>query len=230
MNEAELQSLIAAGETLTAEFKGEEREAFNDRSLYENVVCLANGEGGALLIGVEDDGRVTGARPRHGATTDPSKLQAAIFNNTEPRINTRIAVVPVTGLPVIAIQVDSYPEVCSTKAGMTVRNVMAAEGPQCVPFYPHEHVGRRVDLGLLDFSAQCPEGASWADLDPLGFERIRKAVTALHGDAALLRLTDEELAKALQLVETKPGGLVPNIAGLLLAGRQLPPYAGGIRA
>jgi ATP-dependent DNA helicase RecG len=32
--------------------RGEEREAFNDRALYENVVCLANGEGGTLLIGV----------------------------------------------------------------------------------------------------------------------------------------------------------------------------------
>lgn len=220
MTEADIKSLIAAGEKLTVEFKGEEREAFNDRALYENVVCLANGEGGTLLIGVEDDGRVTGARPRHGNTTEPTKLQAAIFNNTEPRINTRISVVPVDGLPLIAIQVDAYPEICSTKAGLTVRRVMAADGPQCVPFYPHEHVGRRVDLGLLDFSAQCPDGASWADLDPLGFERIRKTVTALHGDAALLRLSDDDLAKALQLVETRPGGLVPNMAGLLLAGRQ----------
>ena len=220
MTETEIKSLIAAGEKLTVEFKGEEREAFNDRALYENVVCLANGEGGTLLIGVEDDGRVTGARPRHGNSTEPTKLQAAIFNNTEPRINTRISVVAVDGLPLIAIQVDAYPEICSTKAGLTVRRVMAADGPQCVPFYPHEHVGRRVDLGLLDFSAQCPDGAAWEDLDPLGFERIRKTVTALHGDAALLRLTDEELAKALQVVETRPGGLIPNMAGLLLAGRQ----------
>ena len=107
MTETEIKSLIAGGEKLTVEFKGEEREAFNDRALYENVVCLANGEGGTLLIGVEDEGRVTGARPRHGKTTEPQKLQAAIFNNTEPRINTRISVVPLDGLPVIAIQVDA---------------------------------------------------------------------------------------------------------------------------
>ena len=99
MTEADIKSLIAQGEKLTVEFKGEEREAFNDRALYENVVCLANGEGGTLLIGVEDDGRVTDARPRHGNSTEPTKLQAAIFNNTEPRINTRISVVPVDGIP-----------------------------------------------------------------------------------------------------------------------------------
>ena len=55
MTETDIKSLIAGGEKLTVEFKGEEREAFNDRALYENVICLANGEGGTLLIGVEDD-------------------------------------------------------------------------------------------------------------------------------------------------------------------------------
>lgn len=219
MNETELKSLIDGGETLTVEFKGEEKEPFNDRSLYEAVVCLANGEGGTLLIGVEDDGRVTGARLRHGSTTDIQKIQAAIFNNTEPRINTRVWVVPVDGIPVLAISLDPYPVVCSTKAGLTVRRVMGATGPECVPFYPHEQVGRRVDLGLLDFTAQVPGDARWEDLDPLGFERARKTITALHGDAALLRLSDEELAKALQLVETRDGVLAPNLAGLLLVGR-----------
>ncbi|MGH3260897.1 MAG: AlbA family DNA-binding domain-containing protein [Trebonia sp.] len=28
-------------------------------------MCLANGNGGMLLVGIEDDGTVTGARPRH---------------------------------------------------------------------------------------------------------------------------------------------------------------------
>jgi hypothetical protein len=32
------------------------------RDLVEAVVCLANGTGGVLLVGVEDDGTVSGAR------------------------------------------------------------------------------------------------------------------------------------------------------------------------
>ena len=61
--------LIAQGETLSIEFKGEARESLNDRDLVETAVCLANRSGREsawLLIGVEDDGHVTGARPRHG--------------------------------------------------------------------------------------------------------------------------------------------------------------------
>ena len=66
MTPEELRRLIAAGETLNVEFKGEERSPLNDRDLVEAVVCLANRSGTEpawLLIGVEDDGRITGARP-----------------------------------------------------------------------------------------------------------------------------------------------------------------------
>lgn len=219
MTSEHLQSLIAGGETLTVEFKGDERTPLNDRAIYEQAVCFANSEGGVLLIGVEDDGRITGVRPRHGNTTEPTKLPAAIFNNTEPRINTRVSVVDLGGKTVVAVEVDPYPEVCATKAGTVMRRVMAGQGPQCVPFYPHEHAGRRAHLGLLDFSAQTVADAGWNDLDPLAFERARQTVRALRGDAALPGLSDEQLAKALQLVETSGGRLRPNTAGLLLLGR-----------
>jgi ATP-dependent DNA helicase RecG len=220
MEVEELRKLIANGESLTLEFKGEERGAISDREIYEAIVCLANVDGGTLLIGVENDGRITGARPRHGTTTDSGKLQAAIFNNTEPRINARVSVIPAGEGDVIAIVVDRYPEICATKAGVSLRRVMGVQGPECVPFYPHEHVGRRVTLGLLDFTAQsCPE-ARFEDFDPLEFERLRQAIKRLHGDPALPGLADADLAKALQLVDTNQEALVPNIAGLLLLGRK----------
>lgn len=69
-----LKSLIAAGESLTVEFKGEERTPLSDRAIYEQAVCFANSEGGILLIGVEDCGRISGAKPRHGDATEPFKL------------------------------------------------------------------------------------------------------------------------------------------------------------
>jgi predicted HTH transcriptional regulator len=56
MTSSGLESLIAGGETLDVEFKGEERSPLKDRDLVEAVVCLANragGEAGPMLIGVE---------------------------------------------------------------------------------------------------------------------------------------------------------------------------------
>lgn len=57
-----VRELIARGEALTLEFKGEERRQLSENDLVETVVCMANRptqEMGYVLIGVEDDGRVT---------------------------------------------------------------------------------------------------------------------------------------------------------------------------
>lgn len=216
----QLTDIIARGEQLEVEFKSD-RRILSDREIYEEVVSLANSKGGVLLIGVEDDATVTGAHPRHGDVTDPPKLQSAIFNNTVPSINTRISVVRHDQGMVIAIEVDPYPEPCATKSGKALHRTIKADGkPESVPFYPRDQRSRRVDLGLLDFSAQVLDQLSFADFDPLEFERIRQEIVRLRGDRSLLELSNEELAKALRLVETRHGKLVPNVAGLLLVGRE----------
>lgn len=220
MDTTTVEQHISAGESLRVEFKGEQHGPLSDRDIYENVVCLANTEGGLLLIGVEEDGSVTGARARHGTTTDPYRLQAAIFNNTEPPINTRISLHTIGGQPVIGIEVEPYPAICATKGGKCLRRVLGVEGPECVPFYPHQHRSRRSDLGLFDHSAQLVEGAAWTDLDPLEFERLRQTLKRRHGDEALLALDDRQLVQALQLVESRGQELIPNVAGLLLLGRE----------
>lgn len=53
----DLGPLLAAGETLDVEFK---RRLGKD-DLYQAVVCMANGTGGLILVGVDDDGTVVGA-------------------------------------------------------------------------------------------------------------------------------------------------------------------------
>ncbi len=203
------------------EFKSDTRSPLSDGAIYDEVVALANTEGGVLLIGVEDNSSVTGASPRHGDHTDPLKLQSAIFNNTVPGINTRVSVVGCPDGDVVAIEVDRYPVTCATKQGKCLRRSLREPGhPETIPYYPHEHTKRGSDLGLTDFSAQSADGATWDDLDPLQFERLRQTITRLGGEARLLELSDQDCAKALRLVETGAGGLVPNYAGLLLLGRE----------
>ena len=105
-----LRSLIAGGETLDVEFKGEEARALSDGDLVEAVVCLANRPGNAsgwLLVGVEDDGRVTGARPRHANGTDPLRLQALITHRTRPSLSARVEIVRLGDKDVIAVEVPA---------------------------------------------------------------------------------------------------------------------------
>ena len=220
MDAETLDALISKGESPEREFKSDVRREFTDREIYDEIVALANTSGGTLFIGVDDNGTITGSRPRHGSSTDPNKLKSAIFHNTRPNINTRVSVISHDRGTVIAVEVDPYPDVCATASGKVLHRIVGADGkPATVPMYPHDQRSRRVDLGLLDFSAQPLDSACFDDFDPLEFERVRQAIIRLRGDVSLLELSNEELAKALRLVETRNGRLIPNVAGLLLLGR-----------
>lgn len=59
MNFKEVQSLVQKGEGLRIEFK--KKAAFPEKIVRE-VIALANTEGGFLIIGVDDDGTISGQR------------------------------------------------------------------------------------------------------------------------------------------------------------------------
>ena len=219
----DIREWAAARESLTREFKGESRDALNDRELVEAVACLANGRGGVLLVGVEDDGRITGARPRHGTTTDVRRLEALIANRTMPSCPVSCAVVAVDGVDVIAIEVPDGRPITATTDGVFKRRTLDLRArPQCLPFYPHEMQSREASRGVLDYSALVIPELTLADLDPLEFERLRQTVRANPGraDATLLTLDDQDLLKALQLAEGSATIERIRVAGLLLLGRE----------
>lgn len=116
--EARLLALLQAGESLSVEFKGESRKELSDVELVESVVCLANRDredDGWLLIGVEDDGTVTGARPRHGSITDPDRVAALIANRTRPSLSVRVSMVRLRGREVLAVQGRCHQCACSSR-------------------------------------------------------------------------------------------------------------------
>ena len=222
-----LGTLIEAGETLAVEFKGEEAASFTDRELVEAVVSLANRSNdgpGWLLIGVEDDGRVSGARPRHeSGKTDPLRVQALIGNRTRPSLSARAEVVSLNGREVLVIQVPALRQPVGTSDGHYLRRVIGGDGkPSCVPFHFHEMQSRQADLGLLDYSALRLDAVGIDVLDPLEFDRYRRMIreNTHRGDEALLGLGNLELAKALGAVEDENGSVAVRVAGLLLFGRE----------
>jgi ATP-dependent DNA helicase RecG len=218
-----VRAAIDGGETLSVEFKGEARQSLGDRELIEAVVCLANGRGGLLLLGVEDDGSVTGARPRHGGRTDPRRLQALIAHSTQPPVQTAVSTVEVDGEPVLCIQVENSPRVVGTTRGMYQRRAIGGDGkPTCVPIHAHEMLAHEIDRGALDYSALPVPEASWSDLDPLEFERFRRLIreSAGYGDRVLADLDDHDIARALGLFESHGETTVICAGALLLFGRE----------
>jgi ATP-dependent DNA helicase RecG len=227
MTPEKLAELVAAGENLDVEFKGEKSSPLNDRALVEAVVCLANRPGeatGWLLVGVEDDGQITGARPRHeGGTTDPLRIQALIANRTRPALTCRAEWIERHHKQVLAIEVPASRQPVGTTEGLYLRRALGGRGiPECLPFHFHEMQAQQADRGLLDYSALVIPEARWEDLDPLEFDRFRRSIRENRtlGDSSLLDLPNQELAKALGAVSANHRVSAVRVLGLLLFGTE----------
>ena len=227
MSPETLRKMINEGETMDVEFKGEAHRHLNDRELLETVICLANRSGetpGYLLIGVEDNGHITGARPRHEAgITDPQRIRALIANNTQPALSCRIEIMVLEEGEILVIEVPSSRTPVGTTKGVYLRRAIGGKGqPECLPFHYHEMQTYQADRGSLDYSALVIPEALWEDLDPLEFERFRRNIRESRGrgDTSLLDLPDLELAKALGAVEANHGVNAVRVLGLLLFGRE----------
>jgi ATP-dependent DNA helicase RecG len=218
MTEQELRNLIAGGETPTVEFKSDQGP-LPDTDLLDTVVCLANGQGGMLLVGVEDDGHVTGLHPHH--QTQPGALAALIANRTVPPVMVEVSFADLVEGMVAVVRVLAARQPVATSDGrLLVRYTDTRGRPGCRPLYPHELASWRADRGMADISALPVPDAAWEDLDTVEFVRLRRMVHEFHGDAALLDLEDDQLARALGVVQLDQGHLQPSLTGLLLVGTE----------
>ncbi len=220
MNDASsthIGELIRKGESLTVEFKSDTR-SLPDRDLVAAVVVLANTEGGDLLLGVEDDGQITGLHPNY---QNLSGLAALIANKTNPPLSVRVEAVETKQGTIARIMVQKSRQLVSTSEGVLLRRRLMANGkPEAVPFYPHEFIQRQSAMGLTDPSALLMKELSVDDLNPLERHRLREAIRKYGGDQSLLPLADEELEGALGFTMVSEGVRCPTLAGLLLRGRE----------
>ena len=227
MTPEEVRNLIGRGETINVEFKGERSGPLSDRDLVEAVVCLANRqdhEWGYLFVGVEDDGSLTGANPRHGdAGTDPHRVEALIGSRTRPALSCRAELVTVLDKPVLILQVPRSASPVATSDGRYLRRTLDGRGrPECVPLLFHEMQSRLSEHGGSEYLALPVHGATWEDLDILEFERFRRTIRESHGmgDQTLISLSDRELAGALGAVDGPMDHPEIRLLALLLFGKE----------
>ncbi|MEQ1696174.1 MAG: ATP-binding protein [Hyphomicrobiaceae bacterium] len=205
-------------ETLTVEFKSD-RDRLPDDALVEAIVCLANGQGGTLYLGIEKDGTVTGL---HASHKDISGLPALVENRTSPSVSVMARLVQTNSTTVAAIEVPMSRVVVATSGGKAVRRRLNhINEPECVPMLPHEFASRLAHFGGFDFSGQTVPGLGPEALDPLERVRLRRTIEAnLSADKTLLKLTDDELDGALRFIAMDGGKRCLTYAGLLVIGRE----------
>lgn len=209
-----LLGIITSGESLTVEFKS---GSVTDAEVVAAVCCLANAHGGQLIIGVDDRGAVGGAPPRHGSSTQPSRLVAMVANRTEPPLVVSVESHLVEAVEVLVLGVPVGGGVVATNDGRYLRRALDLHGrPQCLPMRPHEVMSRASSIGVQDYSRVLRPDATMDDLDLTEFARYRDAVSS-GGDRSLSDLSPVETLRALNLISAE--GQIANGA-LLLFGRE----------
>lgn len=220
MEAADVAKLIAGGESLTVEFKrGTPQGALSDNDLVEAVVCLANGDGGVLLIGVEDDGTVTGAAPRgrNKEQVTPAQLTALVLNKTYDPLPVEVHLVAIDGKDVFAIDVPKPDAPVCTSGGVYKRRSLRMDGtPQCVPYRPSLLVSTARSLAGRDYAEIPLPGLTLDHLDLKELDRFRRLAASSAGDRLLADSADQEILRALRVQD--PDGRL-TVGALLLFGR-----------
>lgn len=210
-----LEELIDGGETLEVEFKRKQ----SDRELVETAVCMANGQGGTILLGVDDDGVVVGAEPRHSSRAHPHSVGVMIQNHTDPPLPVSSRVEAVRGHDLLVVEVPrADPGPVGTRKGVYLKRVVGPDGkPACAPLSPQELVSRAYITRGIDYATSPAQGATMADLNPKEFDRFRRMCGTSSGDSVLAGLSDEEICRALGLI---PQNHPVSLGMILLFGRE----------
>ena len=202
----ELFELIAQGEGQRLDFK---RGVPSVKDLARMVICLANAEGGKILLGVDDDGRILGC-----TSYDVPDMLSGIYRATDPPITVDIEEVNTPQGTVLVIHVPRTPFIHSTTGGLFRRRV----GKECLPMSASDVLAFQSERAGLDYST-LPLGETRYpdDVDTQALEALRAEIEVRN--PALARYTDLDLLHSLGLLVNGEDPSRLTIAAGLLLGR-----------
>jgi ATP-dependent DNA helicase RecG len=215
---------VDAVESLTLDFKeeagrrdktgfygpGSPRNAIAARALAEEACCLANSEGGVLVVGVDDKGVGPGALI--GAELDPEWLRERVWEATEPHLAVDVQPIEEDGVRLLLVLVHR-----SYRLHRCAKRFKHRIGTQCVEMSAEDQRRAEEDRSGYDWSAE-PSGATLADVSEGAVERARDYLRAT-GEASRLALAARPTPDLLRgLGVLGPGDRLSNAGRLLFVG------------
>ena len=196
------------------EFKQEDPDLKRTLNLIADaVVCLANSEGGSIVVGIADSVRPNaspflGVSPR--LTVDI--VRHGIFERTRPALSVAVSEEWELHSRLILVGVPKGAVFYANASGTATRRIQN----RCAPFTPEEQRQVAASRGQVDWSAT----TVGAGIDCLAGDEIARLrrLLVLAGRDDLSRADDRKLLRDLRLVE---GSGEVTRAGLLLLGREV---------
>lgn len=191
----------------TLEFKQDKRLVEDtERDIAEAAVCLANGAGGIIVLGVAD--RRTGPDALVGTTLTIDRLRQSVYASTQPGLLVEVNELIHRGVRLLVIRVPEGVDVYADSKGRPYQRI----GNQCQPMPVAEATRLREERLGHDWSAE-PSGRVAGDVSAATLETVRAVLSALPDDRrGLVSLSDLDLLRALDLL----AGERLNRAGALL--------------
>jgi ATP-dependent DNA helicase RecG len=206
MTPEQLQALVAQGEGQRLDFK---RGVPSVKDLALAVICLANADGGKILLGVDDRGRIRGC-----PSYDVPELLAGVYRTTDPPITVDVEEVLTPQGTVLVVSVPRTPFVHGTAGGLFQRRV----GKQCLPMSPADVLAFQSERAGLDYSMLPLGQARYPDdVDPQALERLRAEIGLRS--PALAQQADRDLLHSLRLLVDGEEPARLTVAGGLLLGQ-----------
>lgn len=135
------------------------------RALSEEAACMANSEGGVLVVGVADKG--AGVEALVGAELDEEWLRERIWQHTEPHLSVDIQAIQENGIRLLLVLVQR-----SYKLHRSAKKFKHRIGTQCVEMSAEDQRKAEEDRFAYDWSADLSD-ATLADVSEGAVDRAR---------------------------------------------------------
>ena len=188
MNLQQLQQELAQGEGMHTEFKRAWAEL--PRNLFESVCAFLNTDGGMILLGVSDEGEITGVDPD---AVGRLKAQLASLSNNPQKIDPPYLLFPhefeIDGKLIIAAQIPLSSQLHKTGGEIFLRSEDGDYRAQGT----HQLAGLiNRKLGLFTEQRPLPN-LSMSDLRPELFDHARRLMHSYNSKHPWAKLSNEEL-------------------------------------
>lgn len=160
----------------------------DDREIAKHISAFANAAGGKLVVGIEDNGEVTGFR-RNGARDIENYERAALATCTPTPIvhRERISVVNSSGEDDLVLVLDIEPSTSHSVARMSDGDVFLRQNDKSVKLNREQVIALEFDKGQRIFEDELVKDSSIDDVDHEVLDRYKEILGTEVSDEQVLR-------------------------------------------